>query len=393
MGNITIKSRFTGFKPSVFSEFSRIAVEYQAINLSQGFPDFDGPESIKEAAIDAIYRGKNQYAPSAGIFELRSSIAKRYQSKFGIDYNPDTEITVFSGATEALFCAILGLVEPGDEVLSFEPFFDVYPSATFAAGGIFCPVALKEKSWGIDFKELSRSITKKTKILILNTPHNPTGKVFSSAEIESIAELAHAHDLWVVTDEVYDELIFEKSSQYVCPAALGGLRARTITINSTGKTFSMTGWKIGYACAPPEVTSILRRIHENTVFSTATPLQWGMVEGFKLGNDYLASLREEYSERRALLKQALEESLFEVYPNEGTYFFVANYRALSDLEDRQFCLRLIKELGVAPLPMAPFYQRNAPKHLVRFGFCKSLETLFEAGKRLRRVHEKKEALR
>ncbi|MCX6130586.1 MAG: aminotransferase class I/II-fold pyridoxal phosphate-dependent enzyme, partial [Proteobacteria bacterium] len=259
-----LASRWRPYASSIFSKMSQLAKTHQAVNLAQGFPDFDGPVEIKEAAIAAIHSGYNQYAPSIGLSELRQVLAERQAEVYQLNYDPQTEITVFSGATEALFCSILALCEPGDEIISFEPFFDCYPAAAMVAGASFKTVRLQEPGWSFRPEDLEAQISPRTRLFLLNTPHNPSGKVFNRKELAAIAELAIKHNILVLTDEVYEELVFSPL-QHCAIASLPGMRERTISVSSTAKTFSMTGWKVGFAFAPAELSALIRIPHQYTV--------------------------------------------------------------------------------------------------------------------------------
>jgi N-succinyldiaminopimelate aminotransferase len=373
------------FESSIFSEISQLADQYQAVNLAQGFPDFDGPEEIKEAAIQAIRNGHNQYAPSYGLMELRRRLCDRQSKIYGVTYKPDTECTIFSGATEAIYCTLRAMCSPGDEVLTFEPFYESYHAVATMVGATLKTLPLKPPQWDFDPAQLAEAITDKTKVLILNTPHNPTGKVFSRDELKAIAELVVKHNLVVMTDEVYEELVFSPARHFPL-IALPGMRDRTVCISSFSKTFSMTGWKVGYAFAPRHLTKFIRIPHQYTVFCSATPLQWGMLAALDLGDDYFHVYREEYAKRRVALYEMLTKHGFECRLPEGSYFIVADYRGLSEDHDREFVEKLIREAGVAAIPLSGFYldpQRAQNKYrLVRFGFCKNLKTIHTADKRL-----------
>lgn len=365
---------------------SQLAQTYQAVNLGQGFPDFDGPQEIKDAAIQAIKSDKNQYAPSFGILELRKAIADRQKSNFGLDYNPQDEVTVFSGGTEAIFCSIVGLCQPGDEVISFEPFYDSYPAAVMLAGATLKTVALKAPRWTFDLAELKAQITPKTKLLLLNSPNNPTGKVFKPEELLQIAQLAKDHDFYVMTDEVYEELVYSPA-RHMPLATLPGMKERTILVSSTSKTFSMTGWKVGYAFAPAALTKAIRIPHQFTVFCSATPLQYGMIQALRLSYEYYHILREDYAERRAALFNLLIEHGFQCHLPEGTYFIVADHKNLLDIPDTDFANWLTKEVGVACIPVSAFYadpeQAAQSSRYVRFGFCKDLQTIAAAAEKFK----------
>lgn len=379
-------SRWRKFETSIFSKMSQLAQTYQAVNLAQGFPDFDGPQAIKDAAIDAIKGPFNQYAPAVGVLELRKALAERQKETVNLDYNPLDEITVFSGATEAIFCTIVGLCEPGDEVIAFEPFYDSYPAATMLAGATLKTVSLNPPNWDFNIENLKAQITPKTRLLLLNTPHNPTGKVFKRDELLQIAALAKEHNFLIMTDEVYEELIYAPA-RHLPMAVLPGMRDRTILVSSTSKTYSMTGWKVGYAFAPAYLTKLIRIPHQYTVFCSATPLQYGMIQGLRLSHEYYHLLRTEYEERRTALYTLLQSCGFECRQPEGTYFIVANFKNLLDIPDVEFASWLTKEVGVACIPVSAFYAdpeaAAQTSRWVRFGFCKDLATIEAAAERLR----------
>ncbi len=380
-------TRWRKYETSIFSKMTQLAQTFHAVNLAQGFPDFDGPMQIKEAAIQAIRGDKNQYAPSIGVADLRKAIADRQRENYSLDYNPQDEVTVFSGATEALFCSIVALCEPGDEVITFEPFFDTYPAAVMMAGATFKTVPLKGPNWTFDIEDLKAKITPRTRLLLLNTPHNPTGKVFKRPEILQIAQLAKDHNFYILSDEVYEELVYAPA-RHLNVATLPGMRDRSIVVSSTAKTYSMTGWKVGYAFAPSFLTKQIRIPHQYTVFCSATPLQWGMVQGLRLSYEYYHILREEYAERRLALHSLLQEMGFQCQLPEGTYFIVANYQNLLDIPDTDFAEWLTKEVGVACIPVSAFYEdpeaASKTSRWVRFGFCKDLQTIESAALRFRK---------
>lgn len=369
---------------SVFTQMSQLAVKHGAVNLAQGFPDDDGPEPVKKAAQRAIAAGKNQYAPSHGIAPLREKIAEKTRLKQILDYHPDREVTVVNGATEAVFCAITGLFAAGEEVIAFSPFYESYPDCAQLKGVIFRDCPLVPPTWSIDFSRLRAMITPKTRGLILNSPHNPTGRVFRLQELERLAAIARDHDLIVITDEVYEELTYD-NHQHRSIAQLEGMRERTVMTSSTAKTFSMTGWKIGYTLAPPHLTDAIRFVHQTTVFCGATPLQWGMIEAFDLPQSYFEDLRRDYEKKRQWLAKHLANLGFQCQLPEGTYFLLANYAELSDKGDFEFAMELLNSAGVATIPISKFYSDPADSaHLryLRFGFCKDMTTLEDAYARL-----------
>jgi N-succinyldiaminopimelate aminotransferase len=380
-----LATRWQAFSSSIFSKMSQMAAAHQAVNLAQGFPDFDGPAAIKEAAIQAIRGNFNQYAPSTGLGELRRQLAKRQAEQYGLPYDFASEVTVFSGATEAIFCCIMGLCGPGDEVLTFEPFFDCYPAATAMAGAALKTVPLRAPDWSFSLDELRAAVTSRTKVLLLNSPHNPSGKVFNRQELQSLAALAQERNLIVITDEVYEELFFTPA-RHLPISRLDGMRDRTITISSTAKTFSLTGWKVGFTFADRKLTELIRIPHQYTVFCSATPLQAGMIAAYQLGQDYYLDFREQYTRRRDTLLGILRKHGFTCKAPEGTYFITADYAQIRDIPDGEFAAWLTEKVGVACLPISSFYAdaESARKNLrlVRFAFCKEVETLEEAGRRL-----------
>ncbi len=387
--------RIRSFGTSIFTEMSALAAAHQAINLSQGFPDFAGPEHVKQAAIAAINADHNQYAPAPGIPTLRQAVAETYQASYGLRVTAD-HVTITSGATEALFSTVLALVDPGDEVIVFEPAYDSYGPNTIIAGGVPRYVRLNPPhatevtdseaaaaDWTFDPGVLRAAFGPKTRAIVVNTPHNPTGKVFHQAELELIAELCIEHDVIAVADEVYDRMVF--TGQHIPIATLPGMWERTVTINSTGKTFSMTGWKIGYAIAPPALTDAVRKIHQWATFAVATPFQHAMAAALSeaLHSSYYPDLHRFYAERRSLLVDVLRSSGFGVTAPAGTYFVMADIGGWAPASDVEFCRYLTTEIGVAAIPPSVFYDqpRTAPP-MARFCFAKQLATLEAAARRL-----------
>jgi aspartate/methionine/tyrosine aminotransferase len=381
---IAAHSKIAGFGQSVFSEMSRLAREHDAVNLGQGSPDFPGPDFVKQAAISAISTDRNQYAMSHGDPRLRSAIAETWAQCYGLTIDPETEVTVTSGATEAIFGAIQAFLGPGDEIIAFEPFYDSYPDSAVLACATFVPVRLEPPAWDFPAEALEAAITPRTKAILLNTPHNPTGKVFTRTELETIAALALAHNLLVITDEVYDQIVFEDAI-HIPMATLPGMWNRTLTIGSTGKTFSMTGWKIGYAIGPPELNQALRTVHQFVTFSTATPFQSAMADAMIAArtDGYYDQLRMEYASRKALLTGILSDSGLEPMPIGGSYFLTADVTRFGFSTDVEFCSWLVSKVGVAAVPPSAFYlDASTAPVLARFCFAKSAQTLQEAGNRL-----------
>ena len=382
--------RIAAFGTSVFTEMSALAVQHQAINLGQGFPDFAGPDFVKEAAAQAIRDNKNQYAPSHGTPRLRNAIAADWANRFGRELDPDREVTVTTGATEGLFISMLAFINPGDEVLFFEPFYDAYVPQVVMAGGTVKVVRLQPPDWSFDPQELRAAITNRTKMLLLNTPHNPTGKVFSQEELEQVAAICREHDLLVLADEVYDRIVFD-GHQHVPIATLPGMWERTLTLNSTGKTFSMTGWKIGYATGPAELNAAIRTVHQFNVFATATPFQEAMAIALETAEErgYYAELAESYALRRDRLRAVLADAGLPPLNCQGSYFLLSSIDHLGFESDVDFCRSLALEQGVAAIPPSAFYLDPASAPLqARFCFAKKLETIDAAAERLAGLRSK-----
>ncbi len=378
--------RVQGFGSSIFSEMSRIAARHDAVNLGQGFPDFAGPDFVKSAAHAAIDADLNQYAISHGATRLRRAIAADWARTWGREVDPEAEVTVASGATEVLADAILALIDPGDEVIVFEPFYDAYVPMIGFAGGVARPITLHPPEWSFDPHDLAAAFGPRTRAILINTPHNPTGKVFSHAELDAIAALCIEHDVIALTDEVYERIVFpDTGAEHLPLATLPGMWERTLTINSTGKTFSMTGWKIGYAVGPAPLNAALRAVHQFVTFATATPFQEAMAVALEASvtNGYYAQLRAEYTARRDLLADALHAAGLATLPIGGSYFLLADIAPLGFPDDAAFCRFLAAEIGVAAIPPSAFYAdpARAPQ-LARFCFAKRPETIAAAAERL-----------
>ena len=376
--------RVRGFGTSVFTEMSRLANQHGAVNLGQGFPDFPGPTFVKDAARAAVDADLNQYAVSHGTPRLRAAIAATWNERYGMDVDPDQEITVTSGATEAIFDAMQALVGPGDEVVVFEPFYDSYLPSTSMAGASLRTVTLRPPDWSFDPREAADAFGPRTRVLLLNTPHNPTGKVFTREELATLAELCQRWDVIAVTDEVYERIVFD-DAEHLALASLPGMWERTLTINSTGKTFSMTGWKIGYAIGPERLNAPLRAVHQFVTFASATPFQEAMAIALEQAPDlgYYSELSRDYHRRRDELKSVLDGANLPTLPVGGAYFLMSDISHLGFETDVAFCRWLTAEIGVAAVPPSAFYLDPARAPLLaRFCFAKRAETLRLAAERL-----------
>ena len=375
-------ARTATFTESVIREMTRVAQEHGAINLAQGMPDFPMPDPLKDAACAAIHGDVNQYAVTWGAPVLRLAIAGKYRRFYGMEVDPDREVTVTCGATEAMASVFLALLDPGDEVLIFEPFYENYGPDAILAGAKPVFVPLVAPDWHIDFDRLAAAIGPRTRALVLNTPHNPTGRVFTRAEIDRIAQLCVAHDLLVFTDDPYEHIRFAGDHHPI--ASWPGMRERTVTISSLSKTFSCTGWRIGYAIAPASVTGAIRKVHDFLTVGAPAPLQTAAAVGFAFDATYYTALAAEYRERRDLLAGVLREAGFHFTIPEGAYYLFADFTALSDRDDVSFAKWLAAEIGVATVPGSSFYRDSSGdgRRYVRFAFCKKRETLEAAARRL-----------
>jgi aspartate/methionine/tyrosine aminotransferase len=383
--NLRNALRTRTFGESVIRAMTRLANTHGAVNLSQGFPDFPMPEVMKEAAVEAIRNDINQYATTWGSKVLRDAIVGKYARRYGMTVDPEREITVACGATEATASVFLALFDPGDEVIIFEPFYENYgPDAILCeATPVFVP--LRPPNWEFDLSALKKAITLKTRAIVLNSPHNPTGHVFSRAEMEAIAALAIEHDLLVLTDDPYEYIIFEGT--HVPIATLPGMRERTVTISSLSKTFCITGWRIGYAIASPERTDAIRKVHDFLTVGAPAPLQHAAAIGYGFGDEYYTKVAEDYRQRRDFLGAALRKAGFTFADPAGAYYFFTDFTAISKLEDMAFAEWLTKEIGVATVPGSSFYRPGSPdgKRYTRFAFCKKMETLERAVEKLAKL--------
>ena len=374
--------RTSTFNESVIREMTRVAHRTGAVNLAQGFPDFPMPAPMKDAACAAILGDVNQYAITWGSPALRIAIAEKYRRWYGMTVDPDTEITVTCGATEAMAATFMALVDPGDEVIILEPFYENYGPDAVLAGAKPVFVPLLAPDWDLDIERLAASITPRTRALILNTPHNPTGKVFTRAEVSAIAELAQRHNFLVFTDEIYEHLVY--ASHHHPIATWPGMRERTVTISGLSKTFSCTGWRLGYAIAPRELSGAIRKVHDFLTVGASAPLQAAGAVGMAFDADYYNHLQLAYKQRRDVMMSALAETGFSCTAPDGAYYVLADFSAIDGKRnDRDFAVWLAETIGIATVPGSSFYgEPELGRSSVRFAFCKTFETLGRAAERL-----------
>ena len=374
-------ARLDGIGSTIFAEMSALAVRTQAINLGQGFPDEDGPSSVVEVAVEAMRGGRNQYPPGHGTPELVAAVIEHQRSCYGLELEPP-EVVVTTGATEAIAGAMLGLVDPGDEVVVLEPYYDSYVAMIQIAGGVRRPVTLRAPDFRLDLDAMEAAIGERTKLILLNTPHNPTGTVLNRAELEGVARLAIEHDLVVVTDEVYEHLVFD-GSEHVPLATLPGMAERTLSISSSGKTFSFTGWKIGWATGPAELVAAVEGAKNWLSFASGAPLQPAIAHALTSELGFPRSLRADLQAKRDLLCEGLGKLDVDVRVPEGTYFVTTDVRRLGWKDARAFCLALPERAGVVAIPSQAFYDdQEEGRHLVRWAFCKSEDVIREGLARL-----------
>jgi len=370
-----------GFGATIFGEMSALAARTGSINLGQGFPDTDGPAEVLEAAVAAMRAGQNQYPPALGIPDLRLAISEHQQRFYGLTYDPDTEVLVTTGATEAIAATILALCGPGDEVVSLEPYYDSYPASIAMAGARRVPVTLRAPDFAFDVDAFRAAITPATRLVLLNTPHNPTGKVFTRAELTALAEVCIEHDLIVLVDEVYEHLVYE--AVHLPLASLPGMRDRTITVSSAGKTFSFTGWKVGWLCASPGLVTAVRTVKQFLTYVSGAPFQPAVATALRLPDSYFTAFVDDLRDKRDLLAAGLRAAGFTVHHPQGTYFITTDIRSLGEADGMAFCRALPERVGVVAIPAVVLYDdvvEGAP--LVRFAFCKRREVLDEAIARL-----------
>ncbi len=378
------------FTESVIREMTREALKYGAVNLSQGFPDFAAPDDIKRKAMQAIERDVNQYAITWGAKDFRDAITQKTKWYLGLDIDPETEITVTCGSTEGMIAAMMATVDPGDEVIVFEPFYENYAPDAILSDAQPRYVPLKAPEWSFDQQELRAAFSEKTKAIIICNPNNPTGKVFRRDEMEFIAGLCQEFDALCFTDEIYEHIIYPRAGaeiQHISMAQIDGMRQRTVIVNSMSKTYSVTGWRVGYCIAPPEITSGIRKVHDFLTVGAAAPLQAAGAYALSLPSEYYDRLQSEYRARRDLLLPVLTEAGFKTFVPDGAYYVMTDISAFGFPDDVEFTRHLIREIGVACVPGSSFYSvSQRGQQQVRFCFCKSDETLNRAAERLKKLH-------
>ena len=382
-----ITEKLLPFGTTVFAEMTALAQEHGAINLAQGYPDFEGPFDIVEAAVEALRSGENQYARSRGHPRLVHAIAETQRRSYGLEYDPMSEVVVFNGATEGIAASLLGLLNPGDEVILFEPFYDSYPPCLALSEAVPRFLTLRFPDFTLEEEALRALVTERTRMIVLNTPMNPTGKVFSEEELEIIASVCRKHDLLALTDEVYEHLVFD-GARHLPLASLPGMRERTLTLSSAGKTYSFTGWKIGWGTGPAPLIDGAQAAHQFLTYAIATPLQKAVAYALEtFQEEFIAGFRAEYLARRDFLVSVLEDVGFEVAIPRGTYFVLADFTTIFEGDDWDFARWLTLEHKVAALPPSSFFHADASegRRLTRFAFCKKMETLEAAAERLRKI--------
>ncbi|HUP71634.1 MAG TPA: pyridoxal phosphate-dependent aminotransferase [Acidimicrobiales bacterium] len=393
---LMLVERMRRFGNTIFGEMSALAVATDSINLGQGFPDTDGPAEVIEAAVAAMRAGHNQYPPATGIEPLRRAIANHQRRFYGLTYDADSEVLVTAGATEAIAATVLALCETGDEVIAFEPMYDSYSACIAMAGAVVRPVTLRppidaggvgeHARFTFDLDELRAAITPRTKLILLNTPHNPTGKVFTVDELRAIADLAIEHDLIVMTDEVYEHLTF--GVEHVPLATLAGMRERTIVVSSSGKAFSFTGWKIGWVCAPPGLVQAVRTVKQFLTYVNGAPFQHAVATALAMDDAYYVGFARGLQNKRDLLLDGLRSAGFTAYVPDGTYFITTDIAPFGESDGMAFCRALPERVGVVAIPNVVFYENPARGgSSVRFAFCKRDEVLIEAAARLRKLRQ------
>ncbi|WP_313919713.1 pyridoxal phosphate-dependent aminotransferase [Tahibacter sp.] len=379
-----IQTKLPKVGTTIFTVMSQLAQQHNAVNLGQGFPDFDGPQSLRDALTEAMNTGKNQYAPMTGIAALREQIALKTERLYGRTVNADTEITVTSGATEAIFAAIAAVVRQGDEVIVLDPCYDCYEPAIDLVGGRAVHVPLNLPDFSVDWQRVKDAITAKTRVIMVNSPHNPSGAVFSAADLDTLAELTRGSEILVISDEVYEHIVFD-GALHQSALRHAELAERSFVVSSFGKTYHCTGWKVGYCIAPRALSAEFRKVHQYLTFCTFGPAQWAFAEALAKDPQHYLDLPAFYQAKRDRFRELLAPTRFTLLPVGGAYFQLVDYSAISDQDDLNFSEWLVREAGVAAIPVSAFYESAPDARIVRFCFAKSDATLAAAAERLARV--------
>jgi len=376
-----LQSKLPKVGTTIFSVMSQLAIEHKAVNLGQGFPDFDGPQSLRDALDAAMSMGRNQYAPMTGIAQLREQIALKCEKLYGCRVNPNTEVTVTSGATEALFAAIAACVRSGDEVIVLDPCYDSYEPAIELSGGRAVHIPLRLPDFSVDWQRVKDAVTARTRMILVNSPHNPSGAVFSPADLDMLAEITRGTEILVLSDEVYEHIVFD-GLEHQSALRHAELAARSFVVSSFGKTYHCTGWKVGYCIAPPTLSAEFRKVHQYLTFCTFQPAQWAFAEVLERDPQHYLDLPRFYQAKRDRFRALLGPSKFKLLPVSGAYFQLVDYSAISGKDDLTFCEWLIREAGVAAIPVSAFYETPPNSRLIRFCFAKNDDTLSAAAERL-----------
>jgi len=376
-----LQSKLPKVGTTIFSVMSQLAIEHKAVNLGQGFPDFDGPQSLRDALAAAMNTARNQYAPMTGIAQLREQIALKSEKLYGCRVNANTEVTVTSGATEALFAAIAACVRSGDEVIVLDPCYDSYEPAIELSGGRAVHIPLRLPDFSVDWQRVKDAVTAKTRMILVNSPHNPTGAVFAPADLETLAQITRGTDILILSDEVYEHIVFD-GLEHQSALRHAELAARSFVVSSFGKTYHCTGWKVGYCIAPAALSAEFRKVHQYLTFCTFQPAQWAFAEVLERDPQHYLDLPRFYQAKRDRFRALLAPSKFKLQPVSGAYFQLVDYSAISDKDDLTFCEWLIREAGVAAIPVSAFYETPPNSRLIRFCFAKNDDTLAAAAQRL-----------